>query len=392
MEKIYNILNTSKAAVVVWVFVLISAASNHFLSDHIDVSTAGAASGDVLTFDGTRGWTAEPPGGLTLEGTSNQQIIYNNSGAIGGSSGLTWDGASLDITGTLNPQLLVERTNTGAAYIKLRNSSNEWWWYTNNANSGFEPAIADALFYFRDLANNTFFTINTAAGGLITVGSSAQFRVTGKGGTATGLTAYDSDGDLTDVTLGAGIALTAGTISTDQTATETTYDNSTSGLVATNVKSAIDETVGLIPDNIADLTISADVDIDNNKIVNLSPGTTSTDAATYGQLTGSHALALVAGTNGDTITLTNRETLLILDGALADPATFYIDGSGLSSGAKIYIKYAGFTGNATLDRDDDNDPGNFSASGSSSGTTTLTYTGVGTSMLLKSGATWYQMY
>lgn len=160
--------------------------------------------------------------------------------------------------------------------------------------------------------------------------------------------------------------------------------------------SGIDTQLGtitaLIPDNIADLTISADVDIDNNKIVNLSPGTTSTDAATYGQLTGSHALALVAGTNGDTITLTNRETLLILDGALADPATFYIDGSGLSSGAKIYIKYAGFTGNATLDRDDDNDPGNFSASGSSSGTTTLTYTGVGTSMLLKAGATWYQMY
>lgn len=80
--------------------------------------------------------------------------------------------------------------------------------------------------------------------------------------------AYSDDTGLTD----------------DQTAAEVSYDNSTSGLTATNVKTAIDETVGLIPDNISDLTISADVDVNNNKLTNVTPGTTDGDAATWEQV------------------------------------------------------------------------------------------------------------
>lgn len=176
------------------------------------------------------------------------------------------------------------------------------------------------------------------------------------------------------------------------TSSEITYDNAISGLTATNAKAAIDETVAAIPDNIADLTISADVDLSSQKITNLSNGTASTDAVNKSQLDAANSFTTVAPSNGDTIVLTNTETLIVVDGTLADPATFYIDGSSLPSRSKVYIKYGNFSGNATFDRDDDNDPGNFVATGSTSGTTTLTYTGTGFSAWIKSGATWYEMY
>lgn len=172
------------------------------------------------------------------------------------------------------------------------------------------------------------------------------------------------------------------------------YLTQTSGLTRQTVAY-----LGDVPDNITDLTISSTVDFSSNRITGLANAQVSSDAVNKTQLdslgtvlNNSHALDIIAGTDGDTIVLDTRETLLVLDGALGDPATFYIDGSALSSGAKLYIKYGGFSGNATIDRDDDNDPGNFLGVSTTSGSTTLTYSGTGFSCLLKSGATWYEMY
>lgn len=111
-----------------------------------------------------------------------------------------------------------------------------------------------------------------------------------------------------------------------------------------------------------------------------------------GTITSSHALGLLAPANGDSITLTNRETLIVLEDIFADPTTIYLDGSGLLNGSKIYIKYGNFSTGATIDRDDDNDPGNFIQSGSTSGSSSVGFTGTGFSAFIKSGSTWYQMY
>lgn len=170
-------------------------------------------------------------------------------------------------------------------------------------------------------------------------------------------------------------------------------------LTATEVESALPEIIGLIPDNITDLTISSTVNFNTNRITGLANAQVSSDAVnktqldSVGTIVGNyHSLDLIAGVDGDTIVLDTEETLLVLDGGVGDPATFYIDGSNIASGSKVFIKYGGFSSGATLDRDDDNDPGNFLATGTTSGSTTLVFTGTGTAMLLKSGATWYQMY
>jgi hypothetical protein len=194
----------------------------------------------------------------------------------------------------------------------------------------------------------------------------------------------------------------------DQTASEVSVAASPANYTAgsANVEShlsGIDTKVGTIeasiPDNITDLTISSTVDFDDNKITGVSNAEISSDAINKEQLdslgtlvNNSHTLAIAAPSNGDTVTLTSRETLIVMDDTFADPATIYLDGSALSSGAKIYIKYGTYSSGLTVDRDDDNDPGNFVETGSKTGATSINVTGTGFLGFLKSGATWYQMY
>lgn len=238
-----------------------------------------------------------------------------------------------------------------------------------------------------NIINQPLFGIRNFSGYHFAVGPTGQTRIGNNVGITTGSYQLHVGGDV-NITSGSAYRING----TPLAGSNITYDNTTSGLAATNVKTAIDETVGLIPDNISDLTISADIDASDEKIINLSPGTASTDAATYGQLTGSHALAIAAPSNGDTVTLTNRETFIFMQDIFADPATIYLDGSALSGGAKIYIKYGNFSTGLTIDRDDDNDPGNFVETGSTSGSTSVSFTGIGFSTFIKSGSTWYQMY
>ena len=57
------------------------------------ISVAPGTSGNVLTSNGTSWTSATPP--AATPGGSNTQIQYNNSGAFGGVSALTWNGLSL---------------------------------------------------------------------------------------------------------------------------------------------------------------------------------------------------------------------------------------------------------------------------------------------------------
>lgn len=128
---------------------------------------------------------------------------------------------------------------------------------------------------------------------------------------------------------------------------------------------------------------------------NYTPATATVEGHLSGldtQLSSDHVLAIAAPSNGDTVTLTSRETLVVMQDIFADPATIYLDGSALASGAKVYVKYGDYSSGLTIDRDDDNDPGNFIETGATSGSTSVGFTGIGFSAFIKSGSSWYQMY
>jgi hypothetical protein len=204
-------------------------------------------------------------------------------------------------------------------------------------------------------------------------------------------------GDNLDATIAAIKAATdAG--SDDQTAAEVTYDNTTSGLTATDVKAAIDEVTAAIPDNISDLTISSTVDFDNNRITGVANAEVDADAVNKEQLdslgtivSDLHSLDFQVVADGDTLVLTNEKTLVLMDGSLSD-IDAYIDGSAVSSGSLIYIKFGNTSTDVTLNRDATNDPGNFIAESSLSTASTLNLAGDGMTTLLKYGATWYQLH
>lgn len=190
-----------------------------------------------------------------------------------------------------------------------------------------------------------------------------------------------------------GADLAAITDTDDQIAAEVTYSNGTSGLTATDVQAAIDETVAAIPDNITDLTISSDVSFASNKITNLAPGTADTDAINKSQLDTLTETLTLAPSNGDTIVLTHKEQFVVMDGTLGDPATIYFDGSGVPVGTKIYLIYDNYSTGLTLDRDDDADNGNFLQSGGAGASETLSLNGSGETFLIKlSSSSWKQMY
>ena len=182
-----------------------------FLGQLLNVSTAGANDGDVLGFKASvSGW--RPVAAPNLGGTSDNQVLFNDGGTIGGQSELTWDGVDLKIEGTLNPTLRVERTNSGAAWVEMVNTSNLWGFYINGVNFGVEPEVAEGRFEIRSQGNDDLFTVQTASG-IVEIEPDARLRVTGQDGdNVVNLAGFDSSNDLNTVTLGAGLSITGGTL------------------------------------------------------------------------------------------------------------------------------------------------------------------------------------
>ena len=55
-----------------------------------------------ISFDSSYNGTGGGGGGSTIPGGSNTQLQYNNAGSFEGTSGLTWDGTELSLTGNLD--------------------------------------------------------------------------------------------------------------------------------------------------------------------------------------------------------------------------------------------------------------------------------------------------
>lgn len=189
-----------------------------FIEDITNVNIFGGQNGSVLTYDSAKNtlYLAEyNTSGIDLSATSDHDILYNDNGNLAGSNNFEYDGTNFTVSGSLNPRIKSYRNNTGAAYFELANTSNAWWWYSNGANAGFEPATANARFYFRNLANTEIFNIQFGATGsasFVEVKNGATFRASTKGGTALSLAAYDAEQDLSDIALGDRLSLSSGTI------------------------------------------------------------------------------------------------------------------------------------------------------------------------------------
>lgn len=192
-----------KNIILVFSAILGSTLINLSINDLRDVSTAGGTDGAVLTYDSLRNvWkpVAASGGGADLSGTADNQVLYNNSGSIGGADNLAWDETNFVVKGSLNPSVVAERTTTGAAYFRLRNTSNEWQWYSNNANAGFEPNTVNGVFYMRNLANNEIVRFNfgtTAAASSIELMGGAFLKINAVSASPTppalGMVYVDSD-------------------------------------------------------------------------------------------------------------------------------------------------------------------------------------------------------
>lgn len=138
------------------------------INDLNDVSSGGAASGEVLTYDASSGgWSPQPSLARGFASTLDNEVLFNDGDSIGGSSNLTWDDTDFKIIGALNPAFVSERSGTGAAYFKARNTTNEWQFYANGANGAIEPNVVNGLFSFRNLANTDLFRINTSSSEII---------------------------------------------------------------------------------------------------------------------------------------------------------------------------------------------------------------------------------
>lgn len=79
-------------------------------------------------------------------GGSNTQIQFNNSGALGGSSSLTWDGTYLTAGSIKNSALTSGRVTFAGASGLLSDSANLTWNGTTLAITGALTATADSTF------------------------------------------------------------------------------------------------------------------------------------------------------------------------------------------------------------------------------------------------------
>lgn len=185
---------------------------NHKIDFHSDVSLLGAQVGDVLTYNGV-GISASTP--LNLTGIAEGQIPYLSGDSLAG-SGLTIDlsgdfsSSTLELTGGAQPQIRVEGSVAG--WLRLGTSSNTWDFTGLGSQLRIEPSTTDGTIIFRKQDNTELVSLFTNTG-IFEIESAGVLRVTGKGGTATVLTGFDSTNEITDITLGTGLTLSSGVLS-----------------------------------------------------------------------------------------------------------------------------------------------------------------------------------
>jgi len=108
---------------------------------------------------------------------SNTQVQYNSSGALAGSSNLTWDGSSLAVTGALSATTSAEVNGTYPKIYLIETDAatdNKQWWFESNAGVYQARVLNDAisaattwLSATRSGATITQVALNASTGGLV---------------------------------------------------------------------------------------------------------------------------------------------------------------------------------------------------------------------------------
>lgn len=342
----------------------LSRIDGHFLRDHLDVSTAGAINNYALAYDAsTRGW--KPKNLLSLfSSIPNNYVLYMSAGAVFGSANMTYDGTVFQVAQSVNPRIRSYRSSTGAAYMEVANTSNTWQWYINGSNAGMEPDIANGNFDFRNLANTVLFRFNFASGIFENL-AGTTIRVTGKAGTATGLTGFDSSSGLTTVALGAGLSITSGTLAATTLGTVTSVGLSlpaifsvsgspvtTTGTLTASLATQVANTVFAGPSAGVDAaptfrTLVAD------DVPDLAASTiTHTDAGGYYSTDNSEAIAQEIGAelllhegennigpaDASTITLDTYTTFVYIVGESGSTQTHTFDIASMPQRARVIVK------------------------------------------------------
>jgi hypothetical protein len=135
-------------------------------------------------------------------GGSNTQVQFNNSGSLGGSSGLTWDGSFLTTSSIKNSALTSGRVTYAGASGLLSDSANLLY-------SGTDLTV----YGVRVGRGNSAISTNTAVGA-----SALAANTSGADNTALGLNALSSNNSGSNNTASGRFALTSNTTGTGNTA------------------------------------------------------------------------------------------------------------------------------------------------------------------------------
>ena len=196
-------------------------------------------SAPTITLSGGGGSVAIPQGDITGSGTGDQMTFFTGTKTVTGSSRFTVNNSSL-------AGLIVDGgdgAGGNGSYVLFRKDG------TNNFIFGAESSLfggtgtGGAIFQY---GNNPFFFCTNSNKRMTLLGNGnfgiattnplqplhvvGAARITGNGSTATTLTGRDANSDITNVTLGAGLSLSGGTLSS--TATGTVTGTGVSGRVA----------------------------------------------------------------------------------------------------------------------------------------------------------------
>jgi len=236
------------------------------LDDIGDVVITAVADGEVLTWDsGTSQWVNQAPtGGGGTPGGTGTQLQFRNGTDFGGVTGTVWDGTTLTLPGSLRfgastgagtrsivglDELTVQYdhpTDTGS-YARLemgRTGSTQTSWTLEAVGDGGSET---ATFTFDSNSTTPEFNGN----GLWHAGNLTPVEDLPDLGDVT-ITSVQ-DGDVLTYDTGTGQWVNAPPASGGTTAAEdVTYNNTTSGLPATNTQDAIDQVKALADQQVVD--------------------------------------------------------------------------------------------------------------------------------------------
>lgn len=191
------------------VFTLAAVSGGYYLSDLQNVSAFNPGVGEVLQYNG-KGWVN---GVYTQPSFQDNGFLYSKADTIASAGDVfTLDGNEVVVSADINPKVIARRNNAGAAYIQLENTSNHWWWYCNAANAGLEPAIADAAFFIRDLANVKLWSFETNTKSLV-VEPTANLKLEGKETGLSSIVGLSADDKMGEITLSSDFTLSGDELS-----------------------------------------------------------------------------------------------------------------------------------------------------------------------------------